>query len=45
MTNGSGNARRGTPRVRIWDAPVRWFHWLFGLAFGAAWLTLGDRYL
>lgn len=34
----------GTP-TRIWDAPLRLFHWLFVLAFGAAWFAVGDRYL
>ncbi len=45
MTDGSSNACPRTLKARIWDAPLRWFHWLFGLAFGAAWLALGDRYL
>lgn len=35
----------GQTRVRIWDVPVRLFHWLFVAAFASAWLTLGDRYL
>ncbi len=33
------------PRVRVWDAPVRLFHWLFVLAFAGAWLSIGDRWL
>ncbi len=31
--------------ARIWDAPVRLFHWLFALAFAGAWMTTGDRFL
>lgn len=37
--------RRTIPRARIWDAPVRMFHWLFVLAFAGAWLSTGDAYL
>ena len=29
----------GAPRVRVWDAPVRVFHWLMALSFAGAWLT------
>ncbi len=31
--------------TRIWDVPVRLFHWLFALAFAGAWLATGDPYL
>lgn len=42
----SGNNRwNGEARARIWDVPLRLFHWLFGAAFASAWLTLGDRHL
>ena len=27
------------PRVRVWDAPVRVFHWLMALSFAGAWIT------
>ncbi len=34
------------PQVRIWDLPIRLFHWLLVLAFILAWLSQGDaRYL
>ncbi|HKK05090.1 MAG TPA: cytochrome b/b6 domain-containing protein [Gammaproteobacteria bacterium] len=39
------NKSEARARTRIWDVPVRVFHWLFALAFGAAWLSTGDRYL
>ncbi len=39
------NRRIGETQARIWDVPLRLFHWLFGAAFAAAWFTLGDRYL
>lgn len=33
-------------RIRVWDLPVRFFHWLLVLSFIAAWLTEDDdRYL
>lgn len=28
-----------TPKVLVWDAPVRVFHWLMVLCFAGAWLT------
>jgi len=32
-------------RVRVWDAPVRVFHWLLALCFAGAWLTAdSDRW-
>ena len=33
---GTGTA---TPRILVWDAPVRVFHWLSVLCFAGAWLT------
>lgn len=33
------------PAVRVWDLPVRLFHWLLVAAFVTAWLTRSDRYL
>lgn len=35
----SGEAAAAVPRVRVWDAPVRVFHWLMALSFAGAWLT------
>ncbi len=32
-------------RVRVWDIPVRLFHWILVSCFVIAWLTLDDRYL
>lgn len=32
-------------KARIWDIPVRAFHWLFAGCFVTAWVTLDDRYL
>ncbi len=33
-------------RVRVWDLPTRWFHWLLASAFLVAWLSQGDsRYV
>jgi cytochrome b len=31
------------PRVKVWDAPVRAFHWLLVLAVGACWFTAENR--
>lgn len=32
-------------RVRVWDLPLRLFHWLFAAAFAIAWLSRDDRLL
>ena len=32
-------AKQVAPRVLVWDAPVRVFHWLMVLCFAGAWLT------
>ncbi len=32
-------------RVRVWDLPLRLFHWSWAGAFAAAWLLRGDRTL
>ena len=33
-------------RIRVWDAPVRVFHWLMVLSFAGAWITAeSDRWL
>jgi cytochrome b len=45
MASGAGadntaeTAETGTPRVLIWDWPVRVFHWLAVLCFAGAWLS------
>jgi cytochrome b len=31
--------------IRVWDLPLRLFHWLFAGAFATAWLTRDDRLL
>ena len=35
---------RGTQKIRIWDAPVRVFHWLLVLSFAGAYLTAESEY-
>ncbi len=32
-------------RVKVWDVPVRLFHWILVSCFITAWLTLDNRYL
>ena len=32
-------------RIRVWDLPVRIFHWILATCFATAWLTLDSRYL
>jgi cytochrome b len=31
--------------IKVWDLPIRLFHWGMALCFGVAWLTTGDRWL
>jgi len=38
-------ATSSTSRLRIWDAPVRLFHWALVLLIGAAWWTAEQRML
>jgi cytochrome b len=33
------SASPADPRILVWDAPVRVFHWLLALSFAGAWLT------
>jgi cytochrome b len=35
----------GSRRVRVWDLPTRWFHWLLVAAFAAQWFTQDDARL
>lgn len=35
----SGEAAVKAPRILVWDAPVRVFHWLLVLCFAGAWLS------
>jgi len=35
----SALAGRSLPQQRVWDLPVRLFHWLLVLSFAGAWLT------
>ena len=32
-------------KTRVWDRPLRVFHWGLAVCFAAAWLTSGDRWL
>ncbi|HEC17507.1 MAG TPA: cytochrome B [Sedimenticola sp.] len=35
---------RGEVRLRVWNLPLRLFHWGLAASFVTAWLTLDDRY-
>ena len=35
----TGGVARGGVRVRIWDAPVRWVHWVMVALLGISWWT------
>lgn len=40
------NQSKSVPHVLVWDVPTRVFHWLFVLAFAAAWIVSeNDRFL
>lgn len=39
-----GSDRNNSGRVRVWDLPVRVFHWGLAGSFVTAWLTLDNRY-
>ena len=45
MTQRQGNGGKRETIVRIWDIPVRLFHWALASCFIIAWLTLDNRYL
>ncbi|MCU7800979.1 MAG: cytochrome b/b6 domain-containing protein [gamma proteobacterium symbiont of Lucinoma myriamae] len=39
------NNNKQETRVRVWDIPIRLFHWILVSCFIIAWLTLDNRYL
>lgn len=45
MTQQQTNGGKRETRVRVWDIPVRLFHWALASCFVVAWLTLDNRYL
>jgi cytochrome b len=44
MSQQQGNKKHNT-KVKVWDIPVRLFHWVLTSCFVIAWLTLDNRYL
>ncbi|MCU7805747.1 MAG: cytochrome b/b6 domain-containing protein [Candidatus Thiodiazotropha sp. (ex Lucinoma borealis)] len=45
MTLQQGNGGERETKVRVWDIPIRLFHWTLASCFVIAWLTLDNRYL
>ncbi len=45
MTQPPENFSKQESKVRVWDIPVRLFHWTLASCFIVAWLTLDNRYL
>ncbi len=45
MIQPQENSGQRKTKVRVWDLPVRLFHWTLVGCFLIAWFTLGDRYL
>ncbi len=45
MTQQQENDGKRATRVRVWDIPIRLFHWALVSCFVIAWLTLDNRYL
>ncbi len=45
MTQLQVNDSKRKTMVRVWDIPVRLFHWALANCFIIAWLTLDNRYL
>jgi cytochrome b len=41
----SQQSDQARPNKRVWDLPVRLFHWGIAVCFGVAWFTIGDRWL
>jgi cytochrome b len=44
-TANSGKVMANSKGIKVWDLPLRLFHWGVAACFGAAWLTSGDRWL
>jgi cytochrome b len=45
MTPLQENSGKRETKVRVWDIPVRLFHWTLTICFVIAWITLDNRYL
>lgn len=45
MTQQQGNDGKRETKVRVWDIPIRLFHWILFSCFVIAWFTLDNRYL
>jgi cytochrome b len=45
MTQPQGNVVKRETKARVWDIPIRLFHWALVSCFVIAWLTLDNRYL
>ncbi len=45
MYQQQGNNTNQKKKVRVWDIPVRLFHWILVSCFIIAWFTLDNRYL
>lgn len=45
MTQRNRNGGALETKVRVWDIPIRLFHWTLASCFVIAWLTLDNRYL
>jgi len=45
MTQQQGNGGKRETKVRVWDIPIRLFHWALVSCFIIAWFTLDNRYL
>lgn len=45
MTQQQGSSDKRETKVRVWDIPIRLFHWILVSCFVIAWFTLDNRYL
>lgn len=45
MTQQQKNSGKRETKVRVWDIPIRLFHWALVSCFIIAWFTLDNRYL